>query len=115
MTTTKALAKLYKTITGLAPRNSAAKILSDLADNWSGGGGTEYTAGDNITISEGVISATDTTYSAATSETAGLVYQGIAVDDAAGDAPTAAEFKALLDSLRDAGVIATAEETPAES
>ena len=35
MTTTKALAKLYKTITGSEGRNSAAKILSDLADNWS--------------------------------------------------------------------------------
>ncbi len=32
--------------------------------------------------------------------------QGAAVADAAGAAPTAAEFKALLDSLRDAGVIA---------
>jgi len=35
MTTTKALAKLYKTIVGSEGRNSAAKILSDLADNWS--------------------------------------------------------------------------------
>lgn len=34
--------------------------------------------------------------------------QGVAVADAAGDAPTAAEFKALLDSLRAAGVIASA-------
>ena len=34
--------------------------------------------------------------------------QGAAVADAAGDAPTAAEFKALLDSLRAAGVIASA-------
>ena len=32
--------------------------------------------------------------------------QGAAVEDAAGSAPTAAEFKALLDSLRDAGIIA---------
>lgn len=32
--------------------------------------------------------------------------QGVAVADAAGSAPTAAEFKALLDSLRDAGIIA---------
>ena len=31
-----------------------------------GGGGTEYTAGDNITIKDGVISATDTTYTAGT-------------------------------------------------
>ena len=35
MTTTKALAKLYKTVVGEEGRNSAAKILSDLADNWS--------------------------------------------------------------------------------
>lgn len=34
--------------------------------------------------------------------------QGVAVADAAGEAPTAAEFKALLDSLRAAGLIATA-------
>jgi hypothetical protein len=33
--------------------------------------------------------------------------QGAAVADAAGAAPTAAEFKALLDSLRAAGIIAT--------
>lgn len=32
--------------------------------------------------------------------------QGEAVADAAGSAPTAAEFKALLDALRDAGIIA---------
>lgn len=35
----------------------------------------------------------------------GLVAMGTAVADAAGAAPTAAEFKALLDSLRNAGVI----------
>ena len=34
--------------------------------------------------------------------------KGAAVADAAGEAPTAAEFKALLDSLRAAGIIATA-------
>lgn len=33
--------------------------------------------------------------------------QGVAVDDAAGSAPTKAEFDALLDSLRTAGIIAT--------
>lgn len=38
---------------------------------------------------------------------AGANKQGVAVDDAAGAAPTAAEFKALLDSLRDAGLIAS--------
>lgn len=35
------------------------------------------------------------------------IEQGAAVADAAGSAPTAAEFKALLDSLRTAGIIAS--------
>lgn len=34
MTTTKALAKLYKTVTGKEPKNSMGRILSDLADAW---------------------------------------------------------------------------------
>ena len=38
MPTTKALAKLYKTIVGSDGRSSVAKILSDLADNWSSAG-----------------------------------------------------------------------------
>lgn len=45
---------------------------------------------------------------AASADTAGVVKQGVAVAAAAGAAPTAAEFLALLDSLRDAGVIASA-------
>ena len=36
MTTTKALAKLYKAITGSEARNSIGRILSDLADAWAG-------------------------------------------------------------------------------
>ncbi|MBR2716260.1 MAG: hypothetical protein IKP17_03875 [Oscillospiraceae bacterium] len=43
----------------------------------------------------------------ATADKAGAVKQGVAVADAASTAPTAAEFKALLDSLRAAGIIAT--------
>ena len=52
----------------------------------------------------------NTVYSlpAATTSAIGGVKEGVAVADAAGEAPTAAEFKALLDSLRTAGVIATA-------
>lgn len=45
----------------------------------------------------------------ATEEAPGLVKMAAAVDDAA-DAPTAAEFNALLDSLRNAGILAVAEE-----
>lgn len=44
---------------------------------------------------------------AAATTTKGVVKQGAAVADAASTAPTAAEFKALLDSLRAAGIIAT--------
>ena len=36
--------------------------------------------------------------------------QGVAVADPAGSTPTSAELKALLDSLREAGLIATAAE-----
>ena len=39
-TVTKALRKLYKSVTGEETnKNSPTKIISDLADNWSGGGG----------------------------------------------------------------------------
>lgn len=59
--------------------------------------------GANIDVNDGAISVAD-----AGASTKGVVKQGVAVADAAGEAPTAAEFKALLDSLRAAGVIATA-------
>ena len=39
--------------------------------------------------------------------TKGLVKQGAAVADAAGETPTASEYNALLASLRAAGIIAT--------
>lgn len=45
---------------------------------------------------------------AATAETAGLVMQAANVSEAAGANPTAAEFKALLDALIAAGVMAEA-------
>lgn len=62
--------------------------------------------GDGLAIANGVVSldAPD-----AGADVKGVVLQGVAVADAEGEAPTAAEFKALLDSLRDAGIIATAE------
>lgn len=42
----------------------------------------------------------------ATSEKAGIVKQAANVPEAAGEAPTAAEFKALLDALVAAGIMA---------
>ena len=78
-------------------------------------------AGNATTTEAGLMSATDKakldgiaasannyTLPASTAGAIGGVKQGEAVADAAGAAPTAAEFKALLDSLRAAGVLATA-------
>ncbi|MBR5948251.1 MAG: hypothetical protein IKZ82_06330 [Clostridia bacterium] len=43
---------------------------------------------------------------AATTEAAGIVKMAANVADAAGEAPTAEEFKALLDALKAAGIVA---------
>lgn len=78
MTTTKALAKLYKTIVGSEGKNSTAKILSDLADNWSTAvPGADLKPADNVA-------------------------------KAAGTAPTKAEFDALIDALVEAGLMKSA-------
>lgn len=58
-------------------------------------------------IGKEVADAIDTV-APATATVVGGVKKGAAVADAAGAAPTAAEYKALLDSLRAAGVIAAA-------
>lgn len=50
---------------------------------------------------------TQYTLPAATTTALGGVKQAAAVAEAAGDAPTAAEFKALLDALKAAGIMAT--------
>lgn len=42
----------------------------------------------------------------ATTEAAGLVKQSAPVEEATGDAPTAAQFNALLDALKAAGIMA---------
>lgn len=51
----------------------------------------------------------DAKYTAAnaTATTAGLIKQVALVAEAAGETPTAAEFKALLDALKAAGIMAT--------
>lgn len=85
MTTTQALAKLYTKITGSEGRNSAAKIVSDLAEKWGGTG------------------------MAATATKAGLVKQAANVAGASGSNVTKAEFKALLDALIEAGIMADAD------
>lgn len=78
-------------------------------------------SGNATTTEAGLMSATDKAkldaieaeankyvLPAATAADLGGVKLAVSVADAAGAAPTAAEFKALLDSLRAAGIIATA-------
>lgn len=67
----------------------------------------EYTRFTNVEITGDLKMSGTAAMPAATTTKAGAVKQGAAVADAAGSAPTAAEFKALLDSLRAAGIIAT--------
>lgn len=59
-------------------------------------------------VGKEIADAIDALPPAATASTVGGVKQAAAVADAAGAAPTAAEFKALLDSLRASGALATA-------
>lgn len=67
----------------------------------------EYTRFTNVEITGELKVNGSAAMPAATATKAGAVKQGVAVADAASTAPTAAEFKALLDSLRAAGIIAT--------
>ena len=80
------------------------KLIIEQGAEVEGMGGDAYTAGYNITIEGNKISATNTTYGAATSITLGLVKQAAAVADATDDAVTT--VNALLASLRAAGIIA---------
>ena len=72
------------------------------------GGKIEIKSGATLDIKDGATVTGLPSAPDAGADTKGLVKQGVAVADAAGEAPTAAEFKALLDSLRAAGIIATA-------
>ena len=67
----------------------------------------EYTRFTNVEITGERKVVGSAAMPAATTDKAGAVKQGVAVADAASTAPTAAEFKALLDSLRAAGISAT--------
>lgn len=66
-----------------------------------------YTKFTNLEVTGDLKMSGTAAIPAATATKAGAVKQGVAVADAASTAPTAAEFKALLDSLRAAGIIAT--------
>ena len=59
-------------------------------------------------LETGVETANQGIPGAATTEAAGLVKQAATVAEAAGENVTAAEFKALLDALKNAGIMAGA-------
>lgn len=70
MTIVKELNELSKKMNGVNPKATTdAQAVKFIADNYEGGGGASYTAGDNITIQNNVISATDTKYTAGTNIT----------------------------------------------
>lgn len=68
----------------------------------------DYTRFTNLEVTGDLKASGTIDLPAATTTAKGAVKQGTAVADAASTAPPAAEFKALLDSLRAAGIIATA-------
>ena len=73
------------------------------------GGKVELMSGATLDIKDGATVTGLPSAPDAGADTKGLVKQGVAVADAAGEYVTAAEFKAALDSLRGGGIIATAE------
>lgn len=79
------------------------------------GGVKAATKGTGDTVEVKINSSTSKLYvptypvlpEAATTEVAGIVKQATKVAEAAGEAPTAAEFKALIDALIAAGIMAS--------
>jgi len=72
--------------------------------NYMSQGGDEWHVGGNLVIDAG---GSVDGLPAATASKNGGVKQAAAVAEAAGANPTAAEFKALLDALKTAGIMAT--------
>ena len=93
---------VYPNTNELPSREQAEDLIEAVEDFISEHGGGDLpavTAADNgkaLMVDDGVWKAGNVTHP-----------KGVAVADAVGEAPTAAEFKALLDSLRNAGIIAT--------
>ena len=78
------------------------------------GGIKAATKGESDTVEVKIDTASSKLYvptypTTATTSTAGLVKQAANVPEAEDDTPTAEEFKALLDALIDAGIMAAAE------
>ena len=80
------------------------------AKNYTEQGGDVTHFGGKVVFEEDcTIEGLNSKLPAASPTAKGLVKQGASVADAAGEAPTALEYNALLASLRDAGVLAEPE------
>ena len=66
----------------------------------------EYTRFTDVEVTGDLKMSGSAAIPAATKTKAGAVKMAAMVSEAAGDAPTAAEFKALLDALKAAGIMA---------
>ena len=66
----------------------------------------EYTRFTNVEVTGDLKMSGTAAIPTATTGRAGAVKMAAAVAEAAGDNPTAAEFKALLDALKTAGIMA---------
>lgn len=66
-----------------------------------------YTRFTNVEVTGDMKMSGTAAMPAATKTKAGAVKMAAKVDEAAGSAPTAAEFKALLDALKAAGIMSS--------
>ena len=94
-------------IGGLEAASDSTNSIQLLNAVW--GGAADANGIAELIILSLLIPAAEGTYTlpAATTSTLGGIKQAAAVADAVGENPTAAEFKALLDSLRTSGALAT--------
>lgn len=132
MTILNALKALYNKVTSkTASGGSIGAVVQELADNWPEGGGSTVVIDSTLSKSGQAADAKATgdalngkaptthTHTAsqitdlpaapgnATTAKAGLVKQAAAVEAAAGESPTKAEFDGLLTALKNAGIMAT--------
>lgn len=115
MALSAAVKKLLNNATPGLAKAKLGDILAGILDsqNYAGGNATTedpglMSAADKAKLDGIEAGANDYTLPNADTAVRGGVLKGVAVTDAAGSTPTKAEFDALLDSLRDAGVIASA-------
>lgn len=92
-------------VTETDPYASSGSVSSADITDATATGRSVLTAKDAASARQAIGAGTQYTLPAATASALGGVKQGAAVADAAGEAPTATEFNALLGALRTSGVL----------